>query len=125
MSEIIEQDISSIWLKGNIDHYGEVKVEQRKRLEEIKRILKANKAALSREFKVKEIGVFGSYLRGEDKEDSDMDILVEFNKTIGLLKFIALENHLSDTLGVKVDLVIKSALKPRIGKHILEEVVYL
>ncbi|MDI6781991.1 MAG: nucleotidyltransferase family protein [bacterium] len=100
-------------------------MEQRERLEEIKGILKANKAVLSREFKVKEIGVFGSYLRGENKEDSDMDILVEFNKTIGLLKFIALENHLSDTLGVKVDLVMKSALKPRIGKHILEEVVYL
>jgi len=95
------------------------------KLEEIKKVLKENKTILSNEFKIKEIGLFGSYLRDEAKEDSDIDVLVEFNKTVGLLEFIALENHLSDTLGIKVDLVMKSALKPRIGRHILEEVVYL
>jgi len=95
------------------------------KLEEIKKVLKENKTILSNEFKIKEICLFGSYLRDEAKEDSDIDVLVEFNKTVGLLEFIALENHLSDTLGIKVDLVMKSALKPRIGRHILEEVVYL
>jgi len=56
-----------------------------------------------------------------------VDILVEFEKgtKIGLLKFINLENYLSEVLGVKVDLVTKSALKPRIGKYILREVVYV
>lgn len=100
-------------------------MEQGKKLNKIKRTLKENKPFLSNEFKVKEIGIFGSYLRGEAKDDSDMDILIEFNKTVGLLEFISLENHLSDILGIKVDLVMKSALKPRIGKHILAEVVYL
>ncbi|MDI6793130.1 MAG: nucleotidyltransferase family protein [bacterium] len=98
---------------------------KRERLEAVRKILKENKPILSEKFKVKEIGLFGSYVRGEAKEDSDIDVLVEFNKTMGLLEFIALENHLSDTLGIKVDLVMKSALKPRIGRHILEEVVYL
>ena len=72
---------------------------------------------------MKSIGVFGSYIRGEEKEKSDLDILVEFEEPVSLLKFIELENYLSDSIGVKVDLVMKSALKPRIGKRILEEVV--
>ena len=86
---------------------------------------------ISQQFKEKygskEIGIFGSYLRGEAKKESDIDILVEFNPDakISLLDFVELENYLSDLLGVKVDLVEKSALKPRIGKQILSEVVYL
>lgn len=71
------------------------------------------------------LGVFGSYVRREQNPESDIDILVTFKKTPGLLKFIELENHLSDLLGVKVDLVMKNVLKPAIGKHILNEVVYL
>ncbi len=72
------------------------------------------------------IGIFGSYVRSEAGEGSDLDILVEFAEEadLGLLKFVEIENHLSDLLGVKVDLVEESALKPRIGKHILKEVVY-
>jgi len=82
---------------------------------------------LKEKFKVKSIGVFGSYIRGEEKKGSDLDILVEFEESarLSLLDFIGLENYLSEELGVKVDLVEKSSLKPRIGKHILEEVVYL
>lgn len=100
---------------------------KRRTLEEIKKILKENEIILRDRFKVKEIGIFGSYVRGEDKKGSDLDLLVEFEEDarVGLLKFINLENYLSDLLGVKVDLVEKSALKPRIGKHILKEVVYL
>ncbi len=99
----------------------------KKSLEEIKEILKKHKKELEEKYKIKEIGIFGSYLRGEDKEDSDLDILVEFypNAEISLLDFVKLENYLSDLLGIKVDLVEKSALKPRIGKQILKEVVYL
>lgn len=68
-----------------------------------------------------------SYIRNEAEEESDIDILVEFKQDadIGLLKFVEIENYLSDLLGVKVDLVEKSALKPRIGRHILKEVVYI
>jgi len=96
-----------------------------KTIGKIKSILEKHKEEIREKYRVEEIGIFGSYVRGEEKERSDIDILVEFNDSIGLLKFIELENYLSDLLGVKVDLVMKSALKPRIGKHILEEVVFL
>ena len=96
-------------------------------LERIISILKENKAELKEKYGVKEIGIFGSYVRGKYKEKSDLDILVEFEEDakIGLLKFVNLENYLSDLIGVKVDLVEKSALKPRIGKNILREVITL
>jgi len=74
---------------------------------------------------LQELGIFGSYLRKEQTETSDIDVLVEFSQTPSLLKFINLENYLSDHLGVKVDLVHKLGLKPRIGERILAEVVYL
>jgi len=69
------------------------------------------------------MGVFGSYVRGEQSPSSDLDILVEFNGAIKLLGYARLENELSDKLGIKVDLVSKTALKPRIGKHVISEVV--
>ena len=98
-----------------------------KRLEQIKNILEQQKTYLEEKYKIKEIGVFGSYVRGEQKKKSDLDILVEFEPNAGmdLLTFIELENYLSDLLSIKVDLVMKSVLKPGIGKHILGEVVYL
>jgi len=74
------------------------------------------------QYNVKYIGLFGSYIRGEQTPESDLDILVEFSKTPTLFKFINLENYLSDNLGIKVDLVMKDSLKPNIGKHILNEV---
>jgi len=86
-----------------------------KTLDEIRKILEQQRNFLRDKYKVKEIGIFGSYVRGEAKKTSDVDILVEFEKTPSLLKFIELENYLSDTLGVKVDLVEKKGLKPRIG----------
>ncbi len=96
-------------------------------LEMIINILKEHKEELKEKYEVKEIGIFGSYVRGEYKGKSDLDILVEFEEDakIGLLKFVNMENYLSELIGVKVDLVEKSTLKPRIGKHILKEVVPL
>ena len=96
-------------------------------LERIISILKEHKAELKEKYGVKEIGIFGSFIRGEYKEKSDLDILVEFEKDakIGLLRFVNLENYLSDLIGFKVDLVEKSALKPRIGKNILRDVIPL
>jgi len=98
-----------------------------KSLDRIKKILKKHEKELKEKYGIKEIGIFGSYLRGEAKEESDLDILVEFkpDAKISLLEFVKLENYLSDLLEVKVDLVEKSALKPRIGKQILSEVIYL
>jgi uncharacterized protein len=93
--------------------------------EVIKRTLSLHKAELKEKFRVKTIGVFGSYVRGEQKRGSDVDVLVEFedDAEIGFFKFLDLEEFLSKKLGVKVDLVMKDALKPYIGKRILEEVV--
>lgn len=64
-------------------------------------------------------------MRGEAKEDSDINILVEFEKPIGFFRFLELEEYLSNLLSRRVDLISKKALKPYIGKHILEEVVTL
>jgi predicted nucleotidyltransferase len=96
-----------------------------KDVESIKCTLSAYKAELRKKFKVKTIGVFGSYVRGEQKRSSDVDVLVEFEEPVGLFEFMALENYLSDLLGVKVDLVSKKGLKPHIGERILEEVVMI
>jgi len=78
---------------------------------------------LAARFHVHSLGVFGSYVRHEEGPDSDLDILVTFDEIPSLLTFIALENQLSDLLGVKVDLVMEDALKPHIGERILSEVV--
>jgi len=74
-------------------------------------------------YRVQSLGVFGSYVRHEQRFGSDLDVLVTFYEPPSLLKFIELENYLTDLLGVKVDLVMRDALKPAIGKRILEEVV--
>ncbi len=94
-------------------------------LNRIREILSEHKELLKKRFKVKEIGLFGSYVRGEQKETSDVDVLVEFEETPTLLEFVELENYLSELLGVKVDLVMKRALKPNIRKFVLKEVVYV
>ncbi len=94
-------------------------------LDEIKKIISSNREVLEDRFKVRTIGIFGSYARAEQKKRSDIDIIVEFNGTIGLIEFMRLEFYLKDLLGIKVDLVTKDALKPYIGKHILDEVVYI
>ncbi|WP_370574039.1 nucleotidyltransferase family protein [Methanomethylovorans sp.] len=77
---------------------------------------------LEEEYNVSYIGIFGSYVRGEHTPKSDLDVLVEFSRTPTIFRFVHLENYLSDSLGVKVDLVMKNALKPNIGKYILREV---
>ncbi len=77
---------------------------------------------LREEYDVEQLGVFGSYVRNEQHTDSDIDILVSFRNTPGLLRYISLEQYLSEVLGVRVDLVMESALKPAIGAHIRSEV---
>ena len=102
-----------------------IKMNKKRELKEIEEILKVNKPLLAKRFKIKEIGLFGSRMRGEGRKKSDLDILVEFSDVISLLDFVALERELSELTGEKVDLVMKSALKPRIGRNILREVMYL
>lgn len=85
--------------------------------------LKKLEPTLNKQYKVKSLGVFGSYVRGEQKSRSDLDLLVEFRETPSLFQFIRLENKLSEIFGVRVDLVMKNSLKKVIGQHILKEVV--
>jgi predicted nucleotidyltransferase len=89
----------------------------------IKETLKKFKPILKEKFKVKEIGIFGSYVRGEQYEESDIDILVEFSEPIGW-EFIDVKEFLEEILGREVDLVTVSALKPQMKEKILKEVVY-
>ena len=96
-----------------------------KALEEIKKGLREQKPVLVTKYKVKEIGIFGSYVRGEQQPQSDLDVLVDFEEYPSLLEFVGIEDELSERLGIRVDLVMKSGLKPRIGQRILREVVYL
>jgi hypothetical protein len=96
-----------------------------KTLQEIESILRVEKPILRRRFRVKEIGIFGSFVRGEQKDTSDLDLLIDFEEPIGLIRYVGLQNYLSDRVGERVDLITKSGLKPRIGRHILKEVIYL
>ncbi len=95
----------------------------RRKIDQIMIKLRKNMPVLREKYKVKYLGVFGSYVRGEQKKSSDLDILVEFQEPVGLFEFMELEEYLAKNTGVKVDLVSRKALKPRIGKHILEEVI--
>jgi predicted nucleotidyltransferase len=96
-----------------------------KTLEEIKDILKRHKEEVIREYKVKEIGIFGSIVRGEQKKRSDIDILVEYYELPDLLKLIELERRLQRILRKKVDLVEKHGIRPELKDRILKEVVYI
>jgi len=71
------------------------------------------------------MGVFGSFARGDQRKNSDIDILVEFSKPIGFFEFLEVEEYLSKILGKKVDLVTNNALKPAIRQDILNDVVYV
>jgi len=92
--------------------------------EEVLKTIKKELPYLKEKFKVKSIGIFGSYARGEQTKKSDIDMLVEFDVPVGFFKFIDLENYLSEKLRVKVDLVTPDALKPLIKPQIIEEAVY-
>lgn len=93
--------------------------------EQLQQTLSLHKTELYRLYRVNEIGLFGSYVRNEQTESSDVDILVNFEEKPGLIAFCRLRNYLSDLTGKKVDLVTKDSLKPRIMPYILSEVKYL
>lgn len=92
-------------------------------LEEALQRLRVHLPELHERYDVHALWLFGSYVRGEQKRGSDLDILVEFDRTPTFFDFVRLERYLSEQLGVKVDLVMKTALKSNIAHHILEEVV--
>ena len=88
-------------------------------------ILRHQLPILRTKYHVRYLGVFGSYVQGNPGKTRDLDLLIDFTEVPSLFEFIQLESYLSVLLGVKVDLVMKSTLKPLIGQHILNEVVNL
>ena len=90
---------------------------------ELRRILRQHLPLLRERYGVASLGLFGSYVRHEAGPESDLDILVRFRLTPGLIRFVELENYLADLLGVRVDLVMADALKPTVGRRVLAEVV--
>ena len=91
-------------------------------LDQIIKKIKQAKPYLENNYYVTEIGVFGSYVRNEQTSESDLDILIDYQRGLILLKMVRLGRFLSDLLGVKVDLTLKKSLKQAIGKIILSEV---
>jgi hypothetical protein len=94
-------------------------------VDQILTTLRAHLPELRERYHIRNLWVFGSYVRGEVRKRSDLDVLVEFEdrNPLTLFGFVRLERQLSELLGVKVDLVEKSVLKPAIGRRILEEIV--
>ena len=89
-------------------------------------LLKKEKPFLKKKYKVREIGIFGSYVRGDQQLQSDIDVLVDYiDNSIDLFDFLDLKEYLSGLMGKDVDLVMKSGLKPVIGKRILNQVIYV
>jgi predicted nucleotidyltransferase len=82
---------------------------------------------LQQKYKIKKLGLFGSYSRNQATEHSDIDLLIQLDPdiTFGLITFCHIENTLSETLGKNVDLVIEDDLKPSLRQNILNDVIYL
>ncbi|MFH0947921.1 MAG: nucleotidyltransferase family protein [Elusimicrobiota bacterium] len=95
-----------------------------KTLNEAKQIIKKNKPMLKSKYGVKEIGIFGSFVRGEARKRSDIDILVNFSRPIGF-EFISLGFYLKKILHRKIDLVTERALKMQLKDKILKEVLFI
>ncbi len=94
-----------------------------KTIDEIKDLISINKEILKERYKIKEISIFGSYIRGEQIETSDIDILVDFERPVSLLHIISFENYLSDLLGIKVDVIPKRNIRKEIKQDILKEAI--
>lgn len=95
-----------------------------KEIEEIKDIINRHRQELEERFKVKSIAIFGSYARGDQTPESDIDIMVEFRSPVGFL-FIHLADYLEQILETKVDLLTREAVKPNRRRYIMEELVYV
>jgi predicted nucleotidyltransferase len=95
-----------------------------KTIDEIKKLLDQHKPMLKAKYHIKNIGLFGSIVRGDVNPDSDVDILVEFEKPIGL-DFVLLADELEEILGVKIDLVTPTAIKPTMFEYIKQDLIYV
>ncbi|MBI5221031.1 MAG: nucleotidyltransferase family protein [Candidatus Liptonbacteria bacterium] len=94
-------------------------------VEQIKQILRDNMEVLTKNHRVKKLGVFGSVARGDETDMSDLDVLVEFSEPTSLFRFLDLESYLKSILGREIDLVTAGGIKPAIKEDILREVIYV
>ena len=94
-------------------------------IEEAKAILKEHRDEVIRRYGVSEIGIFGSFVRGDQKKRSDIDVLVEYDEIPDLFEFINLERYLQRLLRKRIDLVRKEAIRPELKDRILREIVYI
>ena len=94
-----------------------------KKLKQIQNILASSKAELRKRYKVRELGIFGSYSRGEQKKTSDVDILVRFNPNATLFDFVGLGNYLEEKLKIKVDVVSERGIRPELRSNIIKGVL--
>jgi uncharacterized protein len=95
--------------------------------EEIVEIITRDRKVLSERFHITEIGLFGSYLRNEQDKNSDVDVLIDYDrkKKFSLYDLIDLKEYLTKKIGINVDVALKRTLKPVIGYYILKEVEYI
>lgn len=94
-----------------------------KSLDEIKAILLECKHELEQKFQVKSLSLFGSYIRGQQNEESDLDILIEFSNPVSLLHIVTVENYLSDLLEIPVDVILERSLRKELKSAILKETI--
>lgn len=91
--------------------------------DDVLRILKENRSEFIDQYQVKSLSLFGSMARNDARDDSDVDLLVEFAHPVGLFQFIGLQQRLESLLGSKVDLGTPRSLKPRIRDEVLQEAI--
>ncbi len=96
-----------------------------KTLKEIKQLLQQQKTLFKEDYRITEIGIFGSYARGEETAESDIDVLVHYNQAPTLTKLVEFREYLISLTGMKVDVVTKNGLKPKLREKVLAEVIYL
>ena len=96
-----------------------------KTLDEIRQAIKSHQNVLARKYGVEAVGVFGSYVRGEERAGSDLDLLVEMLRPVDLLELVGAEIYLTEALGIKVDLVPKRSLRVELRETILKEALSL
>ena len=94
-----------------------------KKLKQIQNILASSKAELRKKYNAKELGIFGSYARGNQRKTSDVDILVKFNTNATLFDFVGLGNYLEEKLKIKVDVVSERGIRPELKSSIVRDVV--
>ena len=98
--------------------------KMKKSKEQILDTLKSIKDELNKRYRIKNIGLFGSYVNNKQKDTSDIDFLVEFEEDADLFHLVGLSRHLEEIFNTRVDVISKPSLKEDLKQHILQEVIY-